>query len=264
VGNLRSISPEALIAFIPVAEPISIGTGMLEMRKAAHVAYLHPERQKEARAMLLMGLSEVMACVYAASSIMHPFGALVAVTVTSGAKLLNAAYKVARSNSQRDPMLNTAARISELPVIKSALNVALKAMYRLERKIVTSALDPLKDNFSVTASTEERRQGESLLRQYVALHNKSYPSRLTSYAALAETLKNTASSDNVCVVRSKDGIVGGFSFSLEERKDGRVLRITEITPTRELDPEAHEAVWDEVLEYSILHGARDFDVPSDG
>jgi hypothetical protein len=146
---------------IPLAEPVNLANGLHEMRQAAHLANLHPERIREARAKLLLGLSEVSSFAYAASSLTHPFGVLAATILTSGVKLLNAAYKIVdfhRASEEKDPMLGGAARIAEMPIMRPALNLLLKAVHHIDTQ-VTRALDPLKNNFTYSASPRQQRLG---------------------------------------------------------------------------------------------------------
>lgn len=190
IGQLKTISPEALIAMIPLAEPVNLANGLHEMRQAAHLANLHPERIREARAKLLLGLSEVSSFAYAASSLTHPFGVLAATILTSGVKLLNAAYKIVdfhRASEEKDPMLGGAARIAEMPIMRPALNLLLKAVHHIDTQ-VTRALDPLKNNFTYSASPRQQRLGDKMLEQYVTLHNQCFPANPVTISSLRENL----------------------------------------------------------------------------
>lgn len=258
-GQLKAISPEALVALMPLAEPVNLANGLHEIRQAAHLAHLHPERIREARAKLLLGLSEVSSFAYAASSLTHPFGVLAATVLTSGIKLLNAAYKViARhgSSERSDPMVEGAARVSDMPVIRTALNLLLKVVRTIDDQ-VTSALDPLKNNFSFGVSSRERALGDTLLEKYVALHNECFPGDEIAAAPLREMLLDPATPGEVCVVKRGDGIAGGFMCHLYQN-EGRppILSVSSIVPPRSFNAADHEEVWSAVVQYAQVNGAQ--------
>jgi hypothetical protein len=259
LGQLTSISPEALAAFTPLGEPVNLANGLHEMRQAASLAHLHPERIREARAKLLIGLSEVSSFAYAASSLRHPFGVLTATLLTSGIKLLNAAYKVVArkdASDKNDPMVEGAARVSDMPVMRTALNVLLKVVHSIDNQ-VTRALDPLKNNFSRGVSPKERQLGDKLLDRYVALHNECFPDSEISTASLRESLLDPSRGEEICVVRRGDGIVGGFACYLF-KGEGRptILQVSSVVPTKSLNAADHEQVWAAVFEYAEVNGAQ--------
>jgi len=259
LGQLTSISPEVLAAFIPLAEPVNLANGLHEIRQAASLAHLHPERIREARAKLLIGLSEVSSFAYAASSLTHPFGVLAATILTSGIKLLNAAYKVITrqgASDRKDPMVEGAARVSDMPVMRTALNVLLKVVHTIDNQ-VARALDPLKNNFSFGVSPRERQLGDKLLDRYVALHNECFPDREISTASLRESLLDPSSEGEVCVVKGGDGIVGGFScYLFQEAGRPTILQVSSVVPPKSFNAADHEQVWRAVLEYAEVNGAQ--------
>jgi hypothetical protein len=241
--NVQEISPEALVAMIPLAEPVNLAKGLHEMRQAARLAKLH---------------SEVSTFAYAASTLTHPFGVLAATVLTSGVKLLNAAYKVLAPHEvteKNDPLLGGASRFAEMPVMRPALNLLLKAIHHIDNKVAW-ALDPLKNNFAFGASRREQRLGDTMLEQYAALHNECFPRDPVTTPSLREKLLDPTVRKDICVVKGENGIVGGFTYFFDERRGVKVLRVTSMVPTRKVNAAASDKVLQAATEYAQLNGAR--------
>jgi hypothetical protein len=264
IGQARDVSPEALTAIYSGAEVVSAVRALYEMRRAAILAHRDPERLPEARGKLLLAVADVWAFVYSVSSITHPIVVIGVIAVTSGAKLLNAAYKVIASSGggiAGDPMLSGARKIAEAPVMKQMLNLLLKAVYYLDSR-VTGVLDPLRDNFTKGASARERSLGEQLLRQYIKAHNQYLPNQKLTEDALRKRLTSPDSKEDLCVVKCSDQVVGGFVCDFESDERRKVLYITSVVPPAEADVTRHALVCQQIIDYANLYGITHVRMPS--
>jgi hypothetical protein len=253
-SSVKETWPEMVVCGLPVAEPINLATGILGMHRAAKMFHDDPMHGREARAKLLLAISEVSSFLYAASSYTHPFGILVTLALTSGVKLLNAAYKAAlssSSNQKSDPLLTTSARIAELPLMKQTLNLLLVSLYRVEQS-VHNVLDPLKDNFASNAPQSERELGERLLRSYAALHDSCHPDTPIDIERLKEQLIDPRAQDHACVIREGERVLGGFTYTVSlTESDKKAMNVTSISPTKESNPEHYILVIHEIVEQAL-------------
>jgi hypothetical protein len=281
-------------AFIPVLTPLSVGETLLQIRAAAILAHEKPELRKEARAQLLLCLTDVSGAAMGVLAYSNPLALAGITLLTTGIKVGNALHNYLRPGN--DVRVNTASQVAERFGFRQGLDLMLDIIYEVDKGIVNKA-NNLKDEFAPTAKTKERALGERLLNEFHKLYSKTYPDaqvedidRMKTYLGKGpeidswdihivmrgekESPEAAKSYLSQCLDKVKSYFVkgadvdssdqyqgmkvtGGFTcFTVQHAEFGKQLYVEHVLPLFEIDPVGNMATWAEIRAYAEKIGAK--------
>jgi hypothetical protein len=281
-------------AFIPGLTPLSVGETLLQIRAAAILAHEKPELRKEARAQLLLGITDVSGAAMGVLAYSNPLALAGITLLTTGIKVGNALHNYLRPGN--DIRVNTASQVAERFGIRQGLDLMLDIIYEVDKGIVNKA-NNLKDEFAPTAITKERALGERLLSEFHKLYSKTYPDaqvedidRMKAYLGKGPEIdswdihivmrgeKESPDAEKSYLSRclekvksyfAKDGdvdssdqyqgmkVAGGFTcFTVQHAEFGKQLYVEQVLPLFDVDPVGNMATWAEIRAYAEKIGAK--------
>lgn len=228
--------------------PLQAALAIREIKNAAILFRTQPDKQKEARVKMLLGLSEIGASLYQVSSISNPIGLAVAFTLTSGVKIANYFSNLTikgRYKEDKDRLNKIVSRLAENPIVRPLANLMLRLVSKLDLGL-SKGVQGLKDNFAKSATEKEKRRGIKLLEQFHKLYSEYYPdAQAEKRETMSKFLADKNDSWNLHTIEKSGKVIGGFTcFHLEDPRFGKQLYIEQLLPPFHKDALLNATTWE--------------------